>query len=201
DPHRGRRPLRRPRRRAARPRDPDRPRRLLLRHPARPRDRGLAVGGVRARRCPHRHHAARGRPVRGTHRGAPVTLSLAALAALLPSETLTPSPSPSDVLRPGLDPYVVSPGLLGFLAIFAVASVCVLGWLSLNRKVRRMRFAERAEGVETDGAAPAGGPGTTAPGGTAPGTSEPGASEPGASEPGGEAGPAAPGAAGDDARG
>lgn len=118
-----------------------------------------------------------------------MTLSLAALAALLPAETLTPSPS--DVLRPGLDPYDVSPGLLGFLAIFAVASVCVLGWLSLNRKVRRMRFAERAEDVETDGAAPAGGPGTTAPGGTAPG----------ASEPGGEAGPAAPGAAGDDARG
>ena len=123
-----------------------------------------------------------------------MTLSLAALAALLPAETLTPSPS--DVLRPGLDPYDVSPGLLGFLAIFAVASVCVLGWLSLNRKVRRMRFAERAEDVETDGAAPAGGPGTTAPGGTAPG-----ASEPGASEPGGKAGPAAPGAAGDDARG
>lgn len=130
-----------------------------------------------------------------------MTLSLAALATLLPAETLTPSPSPSDVLRPGLDPYDVSPGLLGFLAIFAVASVCVLGWLSLNRKVRRMRFAERAEDVETDGAAPAGGPGTTAPGGTAPGTPAPGTSEPGASEPGGEAGPAAPGAAGDDARG
>ncbi|WP_206188146.1 hypothetical protein [Sanguibacter sp. HDW7] len=81
-----------------------------------------------------------------------MTLSLAALAALLPAQTLTPSPSPSDVLRPGLDPYDVSPGLIGFLAIFAVAAVCVLGWMSLNRKVRRMRFAERAEAAEQEGA-------------------------------------------------
>lgn len=130
-----------------------------------------------------------------------MTLSVAALAALLPAETLTPSPSPSDVLRPGLDPYDVSPGLLGFLAIFAVAAVCVLGWMSLNRKVRRMRFAERAEGAETDGAASGGEPGATAPGGTSSGTSEPGASEPGATDSGGEAGSAGSGAAGDDARG
>ncbi len=74
-----------------------------------------------------------------------MTLDLAALAARLHAATITPSPSPSDVLRPGLDPYDVSPGLLGFLAIFAVAGVCVVGWMSLNRKVRRLRFEERAE--------------------------------------------------------
>lgn len=154
-----------------------------------------------------------------------MTVSLAAIAALLPAATFTPSPSPSDVLRPGLDPYDVSPGLLGFLAIFAVAAVCVLGWMSLNRKVRRMRFAERAEGVAADGAEPGaesgGGPGGEPGGG--PGATEPGA-EPGAEpgggpgvtgqgtpEPGGgagpagsgaaAAGPAGSGAAGDDAQG
>lgn len=72
--------------------------------------------------------------------------SLTALAARLPADILsvTPSPSPTDILRPGLDPYDVSPGLFGFLAIFAVAGVCIVGWLSLNRKVRRLRFEERA---------------------------------------------------------
>lgn len=133
-----------------------------------------------------------------------MTVSLAALAALLPAQTLTPSPSPSDVLRPGLDPYDVSPGLLGFLAIFAVAAVCVLGWMSLNRKVRRMRFAERAEGAETDGAAPGGEPGGVAgpagSGATGPGVTASGASQPGVTEPGGEAGSAGCGAAGDDAQ-
>ena len=87
-----------------------------------------------------------------------MTALLVALAARLPVETLPPSPSPSDVLRPGLDPYDVSPGLIGFLAIFAVAAVCALGWMSLNRKVRRLRFEERAaqaagEGVAAEGAA------------------------------------------------
>ncbi|MGP7960348.1 hypothetical protein ACTVCO_06000 [Sanguibacter sp. A247] len=92
--------------------------------------------------------------------------SLTALAARLPADLLrvAPSPSPTDVLRPGLDPYDVSPGLLGFLAIFAVAGVCIVGWLSLNRKVRRLRFEERAAGAAgaddgpvADGTLPGGG--------------------------------------------
>lgn len=63
---------------------------------------------------------------------------------LVRAQTATPSPtSTDDVLRPDLNPYDVSPGLIGFLAIFALAVVSILGWMSMNRRVRRMKFQER----------------------------------------------------------
>lgn len=88
-----------------------------------------------------------------------MTLSTTLAAAPLSFETVSPSPSPTDVLRGDLNAYDVTPGLIGFLAIFFIAVVCVLGWFSMNRRVRRLRFAERAEAARAteapDGAAAA----------------------------------------------
>ncbi len=44
-----------------------------------------------------------------------------------------------------LDPLSVSPGLVGFLATFAVAVATVLLVLDLVRRLRRMRFREDQE--------------------------------------------------------
>lgn len=74
-----------------------------------------------------------------------MTVQLAPHAASLTFATVSPSPSPTDVLRGDLNEYDVTPGLIGFLAIFFIAVVCILGWFSMNRRVRRLRFEERAE--------------------------------------------------------
>ena len=74
-----------------------------------------------------------------------MTVQLAPPAASLTFATVSPSPSPTDVLRGDLNEYDVTPGLIGFLAIFFIAVVCILGWFSMNRRVRRLRFEERAE--------------------------------------------------------
>ncbi|PFG37540.1 hypothetical protein ATL41_2307 [Flavimobilis soli] len=88
-----------------------------------------------------------------------MTVQLAPHPVVLTFETVTPSPSPTDVLRGDLNEYDVTPGLIGFLAIFFIAVVCILGWFSMNRRVRRLRFAERAEAAragEGEGSADAG---------------------------------------------
>ncbi|RXR26783.1 hypothetical protein EQW78_08125 [Oerskovia turbata] len=57
----------------------------------------------------------------------------------------TPSPAPTGgELRPGLEPTDVSPGLPGFLTIFAVALACVALFLSMNKQLRKVRHDERS---------------------------------------------------------
>ncbi len=68
--------------------------------------------------------------------------SLVAAAAWWASATLlaaTPTPAPSQ----GPDPDSVSPGLVGFLATFSLVAVCLLLFVSLARRLRRMQY--RAE--------------------------------------------------------
>jgi len=116
-------------------------------------------------------------------------------AADVVAETATPSPS-DDPLRPELEPTDVSPGLSGFLAIFAVALAVVALFFSLSRQLRRMRHNAEVQGIGPDGPleerAPSG-EGTGPDGGAAPGTG----AGPGA---GPERG-TAPGADGDQATG
>ncbi len=87
-------------------------------------------------------------------------------AAGVTTET-TPSPAPTtDELRPGLEPTDVSPGLPGFLTIFAVALACVVLFLSLTKQLRKVRHDERGAGnggaAATSGGAAAAGTSTTA---------------------------------------
>lgn len=93
-------------------------------------------------------------------------------AAGVVTETATPSPAPSeDPLRPDLEPTDVSPGLAGFLAIFAVALAAVVLFFGLSRQLRRMRHNAEVRGIPVDdrrtagrpGAAPDGAPGDDAP--------------------------------------
>jgi hypothetical protein len=70
---------------------------------------------------------------------------------------VTPPPSPGGELRPGLEPTDVSPGLPGFLTMFAVAIACVVLFLSMNKQLRKVRHSERS-GVRAGAAgAPDGG--------------------------------------------
>lgn len=64
-------------------------------------------------------------------------------AAGVTAET-TPPPSPGGELRPGLEPTDVSPGLPGFLTMFAIAVACVVLFLSLNKQLRKVRHSERS---------------------------------------------------------
>lgn len=90
-------------------------------------------------------------------------------AADVVAETATPSPS-DDPLREDLDPNDVSPGLAGFLAIFAVALAAVGLFFGLSRQLRRMRHNAEVQGIgaegpiEPDAGDPAGGPGDGAAG-------------------------------------
>ena len=70
--------------------------------------------------------------------------SLPAAPTAVGSETSTPSPSPTDVLRPDLDANDVTPGTVGFLVTFLVAVAAVGVWFSMNRKIRRLSYEERA---------------------------------------------------------
>lgn len=95
----------------------------------------------------------------------------------------SPTPSPTDVLRPGLTKWDVSPGLVGFLAMFAVALAGVAVWFSMAGKLRKIRFDERRAaaqgehhpGTPSDPAASAERAGETAPEGSGSGTIDPGA--------------------------
>jgi hypothetical protein len=88
-------------------------------------------------------------------------------AAGVTAEVTTP-PSPGGELRPGLEPTDVSPGLPGFLTMFAVAIACVVLFLSMNKQLRKVRHSERS-GVRagapaagsSDGGAPYGPSGST----------------------------------------
>ncbi|WP_163188230.1 hypothetical protein [Cellulosimicrobium sp. SL-1] len=71
-------------------------------------------------------------------------------AADVVAETATPSPS-DDPLREDLDPNDVSPGLAGFLAIFAVAVATVALFFGLSRQLRRMRHNAETQGIGPDG--------------------------------------------------
>lgn len=52
----------------------------------------------------------------------------------------TPSPAPTR----NLEPTDVSPGLLGFLATFAVIVICALLIVDMSRRIRRLRFRQQA---------------------------------------------------------
>lgn len=75
-----------------------------------------------------------------------------------------PAPTGGE-LRPGLEPTDVSPGLPGFLTIFAVALACVALFLSMNKQLRKVRHDERSvrpsngggAGGSSDGGSSAGG--------------------------------------------
>lgn len=66
----------------------------------------------------------------------------------------SPAPGPTDVLRPGLTEWDVSPGLIGFLAMFVVVVASVAVWFSMNGKLRRIQHDEKrmaeAAGTEAD---------------------------------------------------
>lgn len=66
----------------------------------------------------------------------------------------SPAPGPTDVLRPGLTEWDVSPGLIGFLAMFVVVVASVAVWFSMNGKLRRIQHDEKrmaeAAGAEAD---------------------------------------------------
>ncbi|GEM_PF-1098456 len=76
-------------------------------------------------------------------------------AADVVAETATPSPS-EDPLRKDLDPNDVSPGLVGFLAIFLVALATVGLFFALSRQLRRMRHNAEVQGIGADGPLEAG---------------------------------------------
>lgn len=98
---------------------------------------------------------------------------------------VAPSPSPTDVLRPDLSPYDVTPGLIGFLTAFFLAVAGVGLWFGMNRKLRRIEYSRRAaereaaEAGPDDGSTPAGVSGPSSPDAaavsTAPSTPAPGA--------------------------
>lgn len=55
---------------------------------------------------------------------------------VLLAEMSTPSPTPT----PGFDPNSVTPGVIGFVAIFVVALVVVLLIFDMVRRVRRVNY-------------------------------------------------------------
>lgn len=58
----------------------------------------------------------------------------------------TPSPDPSaPPLQPGIAPTDVSPGLLGFLATFALVAMVIPLVLSMNKHLRRVKFEEATQ--------------------------------------------------------
>jgi hypothetical protein len=105
-------------------------------------------------------------------------------AADVVAETATPSPS-DDPLREDLDPNDVSPGLVGFLAIFAVALATVGLFFALSRQLRRMRHNAEVQGIGADGPLEPGDGATS--GGESPDGATGGDGAPGGSAPGGPA--------------
>lgn len=66
-------------------------------------------------------------------------------------------------LRPELDPYDVTPGLVGFLVMFAIAGACILLFLSLTRHLRRSKRNEMLRARDTDAQAAPSDDGAAAP--------------------------------------
>ena len=64
-------------------------------------------------------------------------------SVLFADVTPSPTPSPGDVLRPGLSEWDVTPGLAGFVAMFLVVLAAVAVWFSMNKKLRKLQFDER----------------------------------------------------------
>lgn len=59
-----------------------------------------------------------------------------------------PSPNPTEgTLRPGLETWEVSPGLIGFVATFALAVACVLLFLSMSKHLRQAGHNAREQGL------------------------------------------------------
>ncbi|WP_454859865.1 hypothetical protein [Promicromonospora soli] len=59
-----------------------------------------------------------------------------------------PSPNPTEgQLRPGLETWEVSPGLIGFLVTFALAVACVLLFLNMSKHLRRAGHNAREQGL------------------------------------------------------
>lgn len=65
---------------------------------------------------------------------------LAAHVVAATATTTTPSPSPTPVRTP--DPDSVTPGVLGFLAIFLLAVATLLLMRNLTSRLRRLRYRE-----------------------------------------------------------
>lgn len=63
--------------------------------------------------------------------------------------TAMPEPSPTPTLRDDLDPLDVSPGFEGFVVTFLLAAVAIVLFLSMTRRMRRIKYrASRAEEAE-----------------------------------------------------
>jgi len=81
-----------------------------------------------------------------------VAAGLTAGATATGTATTTPNPAPVREL----DPNSVTPGLLGFLVVFALALVTYLLFRNLSGRLRRMRFREEerlaAQAAVADGA-------------------------------------------------
>jgi hypothetical protein len=59
-----------------------------------------------------------------------------------------PSPNPTEnQLRPGLEEWQVSPGLIGFLVTFVLAVACVLLFLNMSKHLRRAGHNARQQGL------------------------------------------------------
>ncbi|MEU4364242.1 hypothetical protein [Promicromonospora sp. NPDC023987] len=59
-----------------------------------------------------------------------------------------PSPNPTEgTLRPGLEEWQVSPGLIGFIATFALALACVALFLNLSKHLRKVGHNAREQGL------------------------------------------------------
>lgn len=71
------------------------------------------------------------------------TLHLAETAS--PEPTSTEEPSGVPTMRPDLEVTDVSPGLEGFLAIFAVVIVAIFLMLSMTKKLRKVNHRAGAE--------------------------------------------------------
>ncbi|QTE28855.1 hypothetical protein [Pengzhenrongella sicca] len=71
------------------------------------------------------------------------------------ASTSTPSPAPTSNLQEGIEPGLVSPGLLGFLPVFAIALVCIGLFLSLTAKLRKVNHRQARLDAEEAAAADA----------------------------------------------
>lgn len=59
-----------------------------------------------------------------------------------------PSPNPTENnLRPGLEEWQVSPGLIGFVVTFALALACVLLFLNMSKHLRKAGHNARQQGL------------------------------------------------------